>query len=98
MKYQNNRNKWRKFLRWKEGEGTSAATEPKGEIISEIRTLLKQTIQPNYAEAEVLATTSAYFDNYDFVEDPLAQKDNALMKNTEVMLGEQLIHLIQNRV
>jgi hypothetical protein len=26
----------------------------------------------------------------------MAEKDNALMKNTEVMLGEQLIHLIQN--
>lgn len=45
MKYQNNRNKWRKSWRWKEGEGTSAATEPKGEIVSEIRTLLNQTMQ-----------------------------------------------------
>ncbi len=45
MKYQNNRNKWRESWRWKEREGTSAAVKPKGEIVSEIRTLLNQTIQ-----------------------------------------------------
>jgi hypothetical protein len=31
--------------REREREGTSAAAKPKGEIISEIRTLLNQTIQ-----------------------------------------------------
>jgi hypothetical protein len=71
------------------------------EIISEIRTLLNQTIQAhkqqNYAEAEALATT-AYLDNYEFIEAPLAEKDNALMENTEVMLREQLRQLIQNKV
>jgi hypothetical protein len=79
-------------------EGTG--TEP-GEIISEIRTLLNQTIQEykqqNYAEAEALATT-AYLDNFEFIEAPLADKDNALMENTEVMLREQLRQLIQNKV
>jgi hypothetical protein len=86
------------------GEGTSssgtAAAKPR-EIISEIRALLNQTIQAfkqqNYAEAEALATT-AYLDNYEFIEAPLAEKDNALMENTEVMLREQLRQLIQNRV
>jgi hypothetical protein len=71
------------------------------EIISEIRTLLNQTIQAhkqqNYAEAEALATT-AYLDNYEFIEAPLAEKDNTLMENTEVMLREQLRQLIQNKV
>jgi hypothetical protein len=79
-------------------EGTG--TEP-GKIISEIRTLLNQTIQEykqqNYAEAEALATT-AYLDNFEFIEAPLADKDNALMENTEVMLKEQLRQLIQNKV
>ena len=79
-------------------EGTG--TDP-GEIISEIRTLLNQTIQEykqqNYDEAEALATT-AYLDNFEFIEAPLADKDNALMENTEVMLREQLRQLIQNKV
>jgi hypothetical protein len=82
-------------------EGTnSAAAEPR-EMISKMRTLLNQTIQAykhqNYAEAEALAT-SAYLDNYEFTEAPLAEKDNILMENTEVMLREQLRELIQNRV
>ena len=72
-----------------------------GEIISEIRSLLNQTIQAyqqqNYPEAEALATT-AYIDNFEFIEAPLAEKDEALMVNTEGMLREQLRQLIQNRV
>ena len=72
-----------------------------GEIISEIRSLLNQTIQAfqqqNYPEAEALVTT-AYIDNFEFIETPLAEKDEALMENTEGMLREQLRQLIQNRV
>src|SRR5918995_274796 len=72
-----------------------------GEIISEIRSLLNQTIQAyqqqNYPEAEALATT-AYIDNFEFIETPLAEKDESLMENTEGMLREQLRQLIQNRV
>jgi hypothetical protein len=71
-----------------------------GEIISEIRSLLNQTIQAyqqqNYPEAEALATT-AYIDNFEFIEAPLAEKDEALMENTEVMLREQLRQLIQDQ-
>jgi hypothetical protein len=80
--------------------GQTAGTES-GEIISEIRSLLNQTVevykQQNYAEAEALATT-AYLDNFEFIEAPLAEKDEALMENTEVMLREQLRQLIQNKV
>jgi hypothetical protein len=79
-----------------QAEGTGS-----GEIITEIRSLLNQTIQEyqqqNYAEAEALATT-AYLDNFEFIEAPLAEKDEALMVNTEVMLREQLRRLIQNQV
>ena len=53
--------------------------------------------QQNYAEAEALATT-AYLDNFEFIETPLAEKDEALMENTEIMLREQLRQLIQNKV
>jgi hypothetical protein len=80
--------------------GQGAGTES-GEIISEISSLLNQTIdayrQQNYEEAEALATT-AYLDNYEFIEAPLAEKDEALMLNIEVMLREQLRQLIQDQV
>jgi len=80
--------------------GSGTDTEPK-EVISEIRTLLNQTIQEykqqNYDEAEALAI-SAYLDNFEFIEAPLAEKDNTLMVNTELMLREQLRLLIQNKV
>ena len=36
--------------------------------------------QQNYDEAEALATT-AYLDNLEFIEAPLAEKDEALMEN-----------------
>jgi hypothetical protein len=82
-------------------EGTNSASAEPREIISKMRTLLNQTIQAykqqNYADAEALAT-SAYLDNYEFIEAPLAEKDNVLMENTEVMLREQLRQLIQNKV
>jgi hypothetical protein len=72
-----------------------------GEIISEIRSLLNQTIdayrQQNYEEAEALATT-AYLDNFEFIEAPLTEKDEALMQNTEVLLREELRQLIQDHV
>src|ERR687896_2395641 len=72
-----------------------------GGIISEIRSLLNQTIQAyqqqNYPDAEALATT-AYIDNFEFIEAPLAEKDEALMENTEGLLREQLRQLIQNQV
>jgi hypothetical protein len=80
--------------------GQETRAEP-GEIISEIRSLLNQTIdayrQQNYEEAEALATT-AYLDNFEFIEAPLAEKDEALMQNTEVLLREQLRQLIQDHV
>ena len=80
------------------GQGTSTES---GEIISEIRSLLNQTVnaykQQNYADAEALVTT-AYLDNFEFIEAPLAEKDEVLMENTEAMLREQLRQLIQNQV
>jgi hypothetical protein len=80
---------------------TSQLVRPDIEIITEIRSLLNQTLQEynqqNYAEAEAFATT-AYIDNFEFIEAPLAEKDEALMENTEVMLREKLRQFIQNMV
>ena len=83
------------------GLGGQGANTESGEIISKIRSLLNQTVEAyneqNYAEAEALATT-AYLDNFEFIEAPLAEKDPELMENTEVMLREQLRQFIQNKV
>ena len=83
------------------GLGGQGANTESGEIISKIRSLLNQTVeaynQQNHTEAEALATT-AYLDNFEFIEAPLAEKDLELMENTEVMLREQLRQFIQNRV
>jgi hypothetical protein len=80
------------------GQGISTES---GKTISEIRNLLNQTVQAynrqNYEEAEALATT-AYLEHFEFIEAPLAEKDEALMENTELMLREQLRQLIQNKV
>jgi len=84
-----------------ESLGGQAAGTESGETISEIRNLLKQTVeayqQQNYAEAEAYATT-AYLEHFEFIEVPLAEKDEVLMENTEGMLREQLRQLIQNKV
>jgi hypothetical protein len=84
-----------------ESLGSQGATIESEEIISEIRSLLNQTVeaynQQNYAEAEAL-TTTAYLEHFEFIEAPLAEKDEVLMENTEVMLREQLRQLIQNKV
>ena len=71
------------------------------EFISKIRTLLNQTIEAynnqNYTGAEELAT-SAYLDNYEYVEAPLAEKDRPLMETTEIMMREELRQMILDEV
>jgi hypothetical protein len=66
-----------------ENLGSQSTGTGSAEIISEIRSLLNQTVQAyqqqNYPEAEALATT-AYIDNFEFMEAPLAEKDEALME------------------
>jgi hypothetical protein len=70
-------------------------------IISEIRNLLNQTLDAyknqDHSGAETLAI-QAYLDNFEFIEDPIAERDEALMENTEVLLREDLRQLIQDRV
>ena len=71
------------------------------QFISKIRTLLNQTIgeynNQNYTGAEELATT-AYLDNYEYVEAPLAEKDRPLMETTEIMMREELRQMILDEV
>jgi hypothetical protein len=71
------------------------------EIISTIRNLLNQTIdeykKQNYTGAGSLADI-AYIDNFEFVEAPLAERDQALMEETEITLREELSRLIEERV
>ena len=70
------------------------------EIISTIKALLNQTINEyrneNFTGAQQLAST-AYLDNFEFIEAPLEKHDKALEKNTEIMLREQLRQVIKDK-
>lgn len=81
-------------------EDTSVASEGPQELISNIRELLDQVVteygNQNYNQAEALAT-EAYLENYEYIEAPLAESDETLMENIEVMLREELRQLIQDR-
>jgi plastocyanin len=70
------------------------------EIISTVKTLLNQTINEyrnqNFTGAQGLAS-SAYLDNYEFIEAPLDKHDKALNENTEIMLREQLRQMIKDK-
>lgn len=71
------------------------------EFISVIRGLLNQTVieytNQNYTGAEELATT-AYLDNYEYVEGRLAEIDRPLMETTEIQMREELRKMILDRV
>jgi hypothetical protein len=81
-------------------EDTSIASEDPEELISNIREVLDQVVteysNQNFNQAESLAT-EAYLENYEYIEAPLAELDETLMENTEVMLREELRQLIQDR-
>jgi hypothetical protein len=70
------------------------------EMISTIKSLLNQTINEykneNFTGAQQLAST-AYLDNFEFIEAPLEKHDKALEKNTEIMLREQLRQVIKDK-
>jgi plastocyanin len=70
------------------------------EIISKIRSLLNQTINEyrnqNFTGAQGLAS-SAYLDNFEFIETPLDKHDKALRNDTEIMLREQLRQVIKDK-
>lgn len=82
---------------------TTTSNEPQTpvEFIEKIKGLLDQTITEytngNYTGAEELATT-AYLDNFEYVEGPLAEKDKSLMETTEIMMREDLRKMILDEV
>ena len=69
------------------------------QLITNIRDLLDQVVtaydNQDYSQAESLAI-EAYLENY--IEALLAEIDESLMLNTEVMMREELRQLIQDRV
>src|SRR5688500_13321993 len=71
------------------------------EIINNTRNLLVQSIEKiknngDYQNAETLVI-EAYLDNFEFLEPEIAKHDESLMKDTEVLLREQLRNLIQGK-
>ena len=83
------------------GEETDAEEQDPIAIINNIKSLLTQLIaaygSQDYQGAERIAT-EAYLENYEFIEAPLAQQDQQLMEQTEVMLREELRQMITDRV
>ncbi|MDW0136061.1 MAG: hypothetical protein QOK88_11275 [Nitrososphaeraceae archaeon] len=81
------------------GQGSDADERKPAEIITSIRSLLNQTIveyqNKNFSGASALVE-EAYLENYEFIEAPLAEQNETLMEETEVMLREQLRDLVKN--
>lgn len=83
-----------------EGEGTQETQRQPVKIIEDIQVLLNKILNEykaqNYTGAEELATV-AYLENYEYVEAPLAEKNEELMEETEIMLREDLSTAIEER-
>jgi hypothetical protein len=83
------------------GQEAEAGSEQEPvQFIENVRSLLDQVMQAyreqQYEKARSLAI-EAYLENFEFVEAPLAEHDAALMKETEIMLREELRQLIDDR-
>ncbi|MDQ3848129.1 MAG: hypothetical protein M3261_04140, partial [Thermoproteota archaeon] len=80
-----------------EQEGASAEEQGPIAIINNIKSMLTELIEKyraqDYQGAESIAT-EAYLENYEYIEAPLAQRDQQLMEQTEVMLREDLRQMI----
>ena len=83
------------------GEEAGEAEQDPITIINNIKSLLTQLIaayrSQDYQGAESIAI-EAYLENYENVEAPIAQQDQQLMEQTEVMLREELRQMITDRV
>ncbi len=81
------------------GQESDAKERNPGEIITEIRSLLNQTIieyqNKNSSGASALVE-EAYLENYEFLEASLAEQNETLMEETEVMLREQMRDLVKS--
>jgi len=69
-------------------------------ILSNIRNLLDKSITElntgNYTGASELVDI-AYIDNYEYIEDPLKERDKDLMEETEVMIREDFASAIEDK-
>lgn len=69
-------------------------------ILSDIRNLLDKAIielnTGNYTGASELIDI-AYIDNYEYIEDPLKDLDEDLMKETEIMIREDFTNAIEDK-
>jgi hypothetical protein len=83
------------------GEEVSAEEQDPIAIINNIKSMLTQLIaaygSQDYQGAESIAI-EAYLENYEFIEAPIAQRDQQLMEQTEIMLREELRQMITDRV
>ena len=83
-----------------EGEDNQEIQRQPVKIIEDIQVLLNKTLNEykaqNYTGAEELATV-AYLENYEYVEAPLAEKNEELMEETEIMLREDLSTAIEEK-
>ena len=70
-------------------------------ILFNIRNLLDKSIAElnagNYEEASELVDV-AYIDNYEYIEDPLKELDQVLIKETELMIREDLASAIEDKM
>ena len=75
------------------GQESDTEERQPAQLITEIRSLLNQTIteyqNKNFSGASTLAEV-AYLENYEFLEAPLAEQNETLMEETEELLREQL--------
>jgi hypothetical protein len=83
-----------------EGQDTEEIQRQPVKIIEDIQVLLNKILDEyraqNYTGAEDLATVS-YLENYEYIEAPLAQKNEELMEETEIMLREDLRTAIEEK-
>lgn len=83
-----------------EGQDTEEIQREPIKIIEDIQVMLNKILEEykaqNYMGAEELATV-AYLENYEYVEAPLAEKNEELMEETEIMLREDLSTAIEEK-
>lgn len=83
-----------------EGQDTEEIQREPVKIIEDIQVMLNKILEEykaqNYTGAEELATV-AYLENYEYVEAPLAEKNEELMEETEIMLREDLSTAIEEK-
>jgi hypothetical protein len=83
-----------------EGQDTEEIQRQPVKIIEDIQVLLNKILDEyraqNYTGAEELATVS-YLENYEYIEASLAEKNEELMEETEIMLREDLRTAIEEK-